>query len=498
MYVALNISSSNVKILALKGRQVNLWASLALAGGLVRDGIILQPEAVAETIAALFKSSGIPRERVITSIAGLSFTYRFLSLPHIKPALLEEAILRSARKEISIPLDELYLCWHPLPARGEEQDFFMLGVPRNLIDTAVQTLKKAGVEPYLMDLRPLALARAANRNDAIVVNLEPDCFDIVFIADSVPRVIHSISPRGEGATLEDNIRRLVDELSKTATFYQSNHPDSQLSPSTPLLLSGDLAAEPATSGLLQSEIEYPVEPLVPPVEFPPELPLASYAASIGLALKKAPPKALVKGEKIRYYDININLFAGKYRKARVKPPPLRHILFGISLVIFIALLFPLNQARTQLRAENAGREIDLFNISRELNLANLAAENVAEKEDIIKQITASIEAVKTANRDVLGTRGDFTANLHKVTGALPPRTYYTSIEITHDLITIQGETDSVFTAIDYAIALESKEAFSEVRITRLDEAGAAESGAAETDNTTAGTGSIAFEILISK
>jgi len=498
MYVALNISNSNIKILSLKGKQVKKWANLALTSGLVRDGVILQPEAVGEAINTLFKSTRIPGEKVITSLAGLSFTYRFLSLPRIKPSLLEEAILRAAKKEISLSLDELYLSWQPLPGKGDEQTFFILGVPRNLIDAAVQTLKKASIEPYLMDLRPLALARAANRNDAIVVNLEPDCFDIVFIADSIPKVIHSIIPRGEGATLEDNIRRLADELSKTVAFYQSSHPDSPLSPSTPLLLSGDLAAETPASGLLQSEIEYPVEPLVPPVEFPPELPIASYAASIGLALKKSPQKIPAKGEKARYYDININLLAGKYRKTRAKPIPIRYILFGISLAIFVVLLFPLYQARTKLNAENTGLQTNLFNVSRELNLANLAAENIAKKEDTIRQITTSIEAIKTANQSILGIRGDFTDNLQLVTGTLPPQAYFASIEIGNNLITIRGETDSVFTVIDYATALESKETFPEVRITRLDEGEAVLSGTDETITTPTEVSAITFEILISK
>jgi len=498
MYVALNISNSNIKILSLKGRQVKKWANLALTGGLVRDGTILQPEAVSESINSLFKSTGIPRERVITSLAGLSFTYRFLNLPRIKSSLLEEAILRAAKKEISMPLDELYLSWQPLPGKGDEQTFFILGVTRNLIDAAVQTLKKASIEPYLMDLRPLALARAANRNEAIVVNLEPDCFDIVFITDSIPRVIHSIIPRGEGATLEDNIHRLADELSKTVAFYQSSHPDSPLSPSTPLLLTGDLAADTPAGGLLQTEIEYPVEPLLPPVEFPPELPIASYAASIGLALKKTPQKIPSKGEKARYYDININLLAGKYRKTRAKLPPVRYILFGISVAIFVVLLFPLNQARTHLNAENAGLQTDLLNVSRELNFANLAAENIAEKEDTIRQITVSIEAIKTANQSIFGKRGDFTDNLQLVTGTLPPQTYFASIEISHDLITIQGETDSVFTAVDYATALEFKEKLAEVRITRLDEAEAVSSGTDETITTPAEASAITFEILITK
>jgi Tfp pilus assembly protein PilN len=226
--------------------------------------------------------------------------------------------------------------------------------------------------------------------------------------------------------------------------------------------------------------------------------VASYAASIGLALKRAPPKTPARGEKSRFYDININLLAGKYRKTRAKPPPIGYILFGISLAIAIVLLFPLYQARTQLNTENAGLQTDLLEVSRELNLGNLAAEKAARTEDTIRQITASTEVIKTANQHILGSRGHFTANLQLVTLTLPPQTYFTSIETDNMLITIRGETDSVFTAIDYATALESEKAFSDVRITRLDEAGTVLSETDETTTTPTEFRIITFEILIKK
>ncbi|MCK4862945.1 MAG: pilus assembly protein PilM [Dehalococcoidales bacterium] len=496
MYVALNISNSNIQVLSLKGRQVKKWGNLVLNDGLVRDGLILQPQAVGEAIDSLFKSTKIPRENVIVSLAGLSFTYRFLSLPRMKPALLEEAILRAARKEISLPLDELYLSWHPLPGKGEEQEFFVLGVPRNLVDAMLQTLSSAGVEPYLMDLRPLALARTANRGDAIVVNLESDCFDIVFIANGIPKVIHTISPRSDGATLEDNIRRLADELSKTAAFYQSSHPESQPGPTTPLLLTGELSAEAPASGLLQAEVEYSVEPLAPPVEFPPELPVEAYTASIGLALKKTPQKSVAKGEETRFHDININILSGKYRKKKTEPIPAGYMLLGIFLTIAVVALFPLYHSRSQLTAENAELQTELSSISRQVNLASLIAEETTLKEDTIQEMLESAEALNIANRSVLGNRGDYTSNLQLITGALPPETYFTSIEIDDNRITARGETDSVFTVINYAQALEATNAFSEVRITVLDEDVSIASEAEEGETALEGVRVITFEILV--
>jgi type IV pilus assembly protein PilM len=494
MYVTLNISTNSIRILSVKGRQVKKWGSLPLAARLVRDGLILQPEAVGEAIDALFKSTKIPREKVITSLTGLSFTYRFLNLPRVKPALLEEAIQRAVKKEISLPLEELYLSWQTIGGKEDEPTFFVLGVPRNLIDAMIQTLTVAGLEPYLMDLQPLALARAANRRDAIVVDLEPDCFDIVFIVDGIPTLMHTMSPRGEGATLEDNIRRLADELTKTATFYESNHPENRFSPATPLLLTGELATEATTSGLLQAEIEYPIEPLIPPLEFPPDLPVALYATNMGLALKKLSQKTKFKGEAARFHDINI--LSGKYRKTRAKPVPLGYILLGMFIIIAIGCLFPFYQVRSQLDAENILRQTELLEVYREINLARLAMEEATETENTISEINTSIATLRQGQQHILSNRGDFTNNLKLVTEALPSQTYFKSIEISNGLITVQGRTDSPFTVVSYAEALEAKEIYSEVRITEIDEARAVTTEDTETEAVPAESSVTTFEILV--
>lgn len=498
MYVALNISTSSIRILSVRGRQVKKWGSLPLTAGLVRDGLILQPKAVGEAIDALFKSMKMPKERVITSLTGLSFTYRFLNLPRMKPALLEEAIQRAAKKEISLPLDELYLSWQPIGGKEDELTFFVLGVPRNPVDAMIETMTVAGLEPYLMDLQPLALARAANRGDAIVADLESDCFEIVFIADGIPTVMHTISPRGTGATLEDNIQRLADELTKTVAFYESSHPEKRLGPATPLLITGELATEATTSGLLQAEIEYPVEPLIPPLEFPPDLPVALYAANMGLALKKTPPKMTAKGEAARFHDININILAGKYRKTRAPPIPVGYILLGMFLLIAIGCLFPLYQVKSQLGAENIHRQTELRQVSLELNLARLIIEEAAVSENTIREITTSIETLRQGQQNILRSRGDFTKNLKLVTDALPPQTYFTLIEIGNGLINVQGETDSPFTVVSYATALEAEEAFSEVRITEIDEARSIKTEGDGAEARKVASSVITFEILMKK
>jgi type IV pilus assembly protein PilM len=483
MYVTLNITATSIRLLSVKGKQVERWGSAPLPPGLVKDGLILQPKAVGAIISSLFKSAKVPKQKVITSLTGLSFTYRILSLPKTKPALLDEAIQRSARKEIPLPLEELYLSWQAINGKQEELDYFVLGVPRNPVDAVIQTLAEAGIEPYIVELKPLALARAANRGDALIVDLEPDCFDVVLVAKGIPTVIHTITPRGEGANLEDNIHRLSDELSRTVKFYNTSHPQTPLSPTTPLMLTGELATDTTTSRLIQAETGYPVKSLVPPLKFPSALSPALYATNMGLALQNAPKAA--KGVANGFHDINLNILADKFR-AKARPVSKKRILLPLALTAALGLAFGLYQLNTQAEAETMSLQTAFGTVSQQLHEARLALNEANETTETINAIVADTEAIKQEHQYILGKRGELANNLTLVTGALPSSTHFTSIKMGTDQITIEGETDAASKVISYAETLEEQLGFSEVRISSIN----------EVENS--GTATISFAIVISK
>jgi type IV pilus assembly protein PilM len=341
-------------------------------------------------------------------------------------------------------------------------------VPRNPIDAVVQALKEAGVKPYIVDLKPLALARAANKGDALIVDLEPDCFDVVLVANGIPTVMHTITPRGEGANLEDNIRRLTEELSKTVEFYNSSHRENPLSPTTPLLLTGELATDATASNLIQAEIEYPIEPLVPPLKFPPAFPIAPYATNIGLVLKKAPPKTVSKGETNGFHDINLNILSDKYR-VKARPLPMRYIFLPLAMIAAGGLLFTLLQLKSQANAETSSLQAGLENVSQALHQARLASNEATQIENTINEIVGDTAAIKQEHAYILSKRGDYASTLQLVTSLLPSSTYCTSLEMSTDQITVKGETDYPGKAVDYAEALEKQRGFSEVRVANIGE-----------------------------
>ena len=237
-----------------------------------------------------------------------------------------------------------------------------------------------------------------------------------------------------------------------------------------MLLAGELAADAATNQMLQSEVEYPIEPLIPPVQFPDTLPLYSYTTSIGLATKRTIIKSVDHGGASRFFDIDVNILEGKYRKPKAKPIPIKYWLITSLFIVAIACLYPLYQAKSQIATENSVLDTVVSNIFREINLATLVNEEALNSQGLIDETLAAVNALETANDNIFSVRGVFNTRLQQVTLGIPQNTSFTSIEIKKDVIVIRGETDSVFTVIEYATALEAEGIFKQVRVTDLDEA----------------------------
>jgi len=472
MYITLNIATTSIRLLSVSGRRVKEWGSTPLEAGLIRDGLILQPKAVGAAIDSLFKSTKVSKEQVIISVSGLPFTHRILNLPRMKPELVEEAIELAARREIPLPLEELYLSWQAIGGRDDEVGFFVMGVPRKLIDAVIQTMTQAGITSYLIDLKQLALARAANRKDALIVSLEPDCFDIILVADGIPAVMHTITQKGEGASIEDKIQRLKYELSRTVGFYNSSHAENPLDPATPLLLTGELVADAATRELIQSQTEHPIELLTPELQFSPRLPLASYAANMGLALKKVSQKKATD-----YCDINLDIMSISDRdKTKTQAPPMRARLRTVALVIAISMALFLYQTNSSASAESLPLITQLNRVTEELHQARIAGDEARQAEDTISEIVTEADILEQEHQQILSKGKGFANYLRLVTDALPPEAYFTSIKMGANQFIMEGEARRPSVVVRYSTTLEQLQTIPEVRIAEIVKSDAAEAG----------------------
>jgi len=386
MLVTLNIETDSVRVVVCQGRRVKRWGTVPLESGLVREGLLTQPEAVGQAVKHLLSSLRVSGDRLVAGLSGFHAVPRVFTLPRIPRKLLEKAVLQEAKGAMPFSLEEAYLSWQTFaPANGQQQ-VFALGIPRELLDAEVKALSQAGVSLRSMGLKPLALARAVNKKDAIIVNIEPDSLDITLVTETIPQVIRSLPLKGNGQGQQVSTEQVAEEVERTLKFYESGHQDTPMETALPLVLTGQLSQDEALARALTERLERPVEAFAPPIRYPSHFPLAYYAVNIGLALTPSP---LSRGR-----GLNLNILPEAYRP---KGLPLKQAALLGGLAVAFGLLYPLYQVtsgalaetqRLQSQATQVGHKMDLRRLEQKRfgELTASLSEKQAKKESIEKQL----------------------------------------------------------------------------------------------------------------
>ena len=167
-------------------------------------------------------------------------------------------MIREAKRVLPVPPEQLYISWQIISVTEGKMRAFMVAVPRQIADPVLGVLRQMGIKPYLMDIKPLALARLVPEATAIVVDVQPREFDIVIMADGVPQPIRTVPLAEEVLSLQDKLSIVKEELKRTVQFYNSNNPDRPIDPSVTIFVSGELADGPELYESLAKELGYRV------------------------------------------------------------------------------------------------------------------------------------------------------------------------------------------------------------------------------------------------
>ena len=287
--VTLYIDDTSLRLLVTEGKRVRKWADSPLEPGLVKDGAIVDEAAVAAKIKELLKAQGVKARKVIVGLSGLHCLFRPITLPQLPKAMLAEAVKHEAGQALPIPQEQLYISWQVISSTKEELQVFLVALPRTTADALFKTLRLAGLTPYLVDIKPLALARMVDRPTAIIVDVQPTEFDIIIIEDSIPQPIRTLSLPSAAPPLPEKIPTIKQKLDRTIEFYNSTHSEKPLESSVAIFVSGELAQQPEAAKSLVAGLGYPALLSIPYLECPVELAQSRYMVNIGLALKQLSP-----------------------------------------------------------------------------------------------------------------------------------------------------------------------------------------------------------------
>jgi len=414
--VTIDIDDAAIRLLEARGMSVRKWASVSLEPGVVDGGVISDPRALGVMVRKLMTSSGIKASKSIATINGVYSMSRLLPVSN-PPAgsTFQETVMERARETLPLSEEQLYLSWQTVATGETERQVLVVGVPRELIDGEMRSLRVAGINPRTLELRTMALARVVAKEQALILNIEPSSFDIVVVANGIPEIMRSIALQQSDLDEESRAEHLAVTLELTVDFYNARHLDSPLDLATPLVITGQMSEDITLVESLQARLSYPVEPLAPPLEFPEELPVAQYAGNIGLALRET--AASISVGQGGYLPLDMNLLPRIYHPWR---PSARQVYTAVLIIAAIALIFPLFQVTSEAMAETSNLQVksNVLNTRLEMIKAEIkkreplqkAIDNYRRLVDVGVSFTEDVELIRN-EAERLGVRVESIAHV---------------------------------------------------------------------------------------
>jgi len=461
--VSLYVHDAGIQLLVSRGKNVKKWGEMPLEPDLVKDGAVINETEVAAKLKQFLKDQKITDKKVIVGISGLHCLTRPISLPELPKAMLAEAVIREAQRVLPISLEQYYVSWEIVPSDNGKTQVFLAAVPCKTADSLCSMLRKAGLHPYIMDLKPLALARVANEATSIVIDVQQNEFDLVIMADGVPQPIRTIPFPGRVLSWDDKLPAIRDELERTVQFYNSNNPDKPLDNSVPVYISGKLLPEPDLCKFLTDELGYLASLQQSPLNEREQFDPGDYMVNIGLVLHKQLPQS-TSG-----LAVDLNVLPAAYQP---EPFSWTRVLAPSSAVVVIGLVVPLTMllqntsANIALLQEQLDRTNQLI-IQKQLEKKELL-NDIADLEQKLPELEVSYQkftaALETIDEQVSTVDGD----LETVTDILPKTTMYlTNIEHRLNRLTLRGLSLREEDIISYATDLDTCGRFSTTVITSI-------------------------------
>jgi type IV pilus assembly protein PilM len=144
-------------------------ATVALPADSVRDGEVMDENALSEALRELFARSGLSK-RVRVGVANQRTVLRTLELPPVTDHKeLAAAVSFQAQDQVPMPLSNAVMDFHPLgivdtPA-GPRQRVVLVAAQRDMIERLLAAVRRAGLSPEGVDLSAFALIRSLYRRD---------------------------------------------------------------------------------------------------------------------------------------------------------------------------------------------------------------------------------------------------------------------------------------------------------------------------------------------
>lgn len=207
----LDIGYSSLKVLQAdttgKKQVVLGYGATNFEAGSVKDGVIINPEAIAKATHELFDKyliGDITTRRVMLSIPASRSYSRNVHLPKLGSKELHDAVVLEVEQYVPVPNDELYIDYTAIDETADSVELIVVAVPKKIIDSYLQLAKilnldVVGVEPSIAAAGRLFLQAESSDIPTVLIDFGSLSSDIT-IYDKGLIITGTVSGGGDNFT----------------------------------------------------------------------------------------------------------------------------------------------------------------------------------------------------------------------------------------------------------------------------------------------------------
>jgi type IV pilus assembly protein PilM len=144
---------------------------------------------VTPTLAKLFKEHRIKTREVNLSISGQSVFMRFVKLPPVDPAQVEQVVRFEAQQNVPFPMEEVTWDYQMMPTRtsGNEAEAVIVAIKKDVIEAEVEAVERVGLKIKQVDVAPFALLNAFRYSEpqtdecTLIIDMGARSTNLVFV-----------------------------------------------------------------------------------------------------------------------------------------------------------------------------------------------------------------------------------------------------------------------------------------------------------------------------
>jgi len=180
--IGLDIGSRTIKLAevaeAKKGFILKKFGMTDITSGLIEDGTIKNPEAIAEAIRKLLQDNKVKEKNIAISVGGYSVIVKPITVQNMPRQQLQETIQFEAEQYIPFDINDVNLDFEILgedPENSNQMNVLLVAAKKDIVNDYVNLIEMTGLLPRIMDVDAFAL------QNIYEVNYDPEDESVALI-----------------------------------------------------------------------------------------------------------------------------------------------------------------------------------------------------------------------------------------------------------------------------------------------------------------------------